>query len=44
MCAQVKHVSPIKGAQPGQVKVREVAQIFRVSLDPDLEKRLLVND
>jgi hypothetical protein len=44
MCAEVKHVSPIKGAPPGQVTVREVMQTFRVWLDPELEKRLLIND
>jgi predicted ribosome quality control (RQC) complex YloA/Tae2 family protein len=40
MCAQVKHVSPIKGKNPGQVKVREVLETLRVSLDAELENRL----
>ncbi|MFP4034791.1 MAG: NFACT RNA binding domain-containing protein [Desulfovermiculus sp.] len=40
MCAHVKHVSPIKGKKPGQVKVREVLETLRVSLDPGLEERL----
>lgn len=44
MCAEVKHVSPIKGASPGQVTVREIMQTFRVGLDPELEKRLLLTD
>lgn len=40
MCAHVKHVSPIKGKNHGQVKVREVLETLRVSLDPGLEDRL----
>lgn len=40
MCAHVKHVSPIKGKNPGQVKVREVLETLRVALDAGLEDRL----
>jgi predicted ribosome quality control (RQC) complex YloA/Tae2 family protein len=40
MCAEVKHVTPIKGAGPGQVTVREVLQTYRIKLDPELENRL----
>lgn len=40
MCAYVKHVNPIKGKKPGQVKVREVLETLRVPLDPGLEDRL----
>ncbi|WP_027370182.1 NFACT RNA binding domain-containing protein [Desulfovermiculus halophilus] len=40
MCAEVKHVTPVKGAGPGQVTVREVLQTYRIKLDPELEKRL----
>lgn len=40
MCAQVKHVIPVKGGHPGQVKVRKVEETLWVALDPDLEERL----
>lgn len=42
MCALVKHVIPVKGGHPGQVKVREVEETLRVALDPDLEQSLQV--
>ncbi len=40
ICALAKHVSPIKGGRPGQVKVREISETMLVTLDPALEERL----
>jgi predicted ribosome quality control (RQC) complex YloA/Tae2 family protein len=40
ICALAKHVSPIKGGRPGQVKVREILETMLVTLDPALEERL----
>ncbi|MDZ7759990.1 MAG: NFACT RNA binding domain-containing protein [Desulfovermiculus sp.] len=42
ICALAKHVSPIKGGRPGQVKVREILESIQVPLDTDLEERLKV--
>ncbi len=40
MCALVKHVRPVKGGAPGQVRVDEVLMRFDVALDDELESRL----
>ena len=42
ICAQVKHVSPIKGGSPGQVKVSQVMESLQVPLEADLEDRLII--
>ena len=40
LMALVKHVHPIKGAAPGQVRIDRVQESLVVPLDPDLEARL----
>ena len=40
ICAQVKHVRPIKGGPPGQVRVGQIQKTLHVPLHPDLEARL----
>jgi predicted ribosome quality control (RQC) complex YloA/Tae2 family protein len=43
MCARVKDVRTIKGAEPGRVRVDRVFKSLRVRLDPDLEQRLSID-
>ena len=40
LCAQVRHVKPMRGAAPGTVRIDKVEQTFRVQTDDSVEERL----
>lgn len=40
MCAEVRHVKPMRGAAPGTVRVDKVVQTFRVDVDAGVETAL----
>ena len=40
LCAEVRHVKPLRGAAPGTVRIDKVAQTFRVDIDSSVEARL----
>ena len=40
MCAQARHVRPIKNGKPGSVRVDKVECALEVQLDPDIELRI----
>jgi hypothetical protein len=40
VCAQARHVRPVKGGKPGSVRVDKVECVLDVRLDPDIELRI----
>lgn len=44
LCAEVRHVRPLRGAAPGTVRVDKAAQTFRATVDAGLEQRLALPD
>jgi len=40
LCAQARHVRPVKGGKPGSVRVDKVECSLEVQLDPDIELRV----
>jgi hypothetical protein len=40
LCAQARHVRPVKGGKPGLVRVDKVECTLEVRLDPDIELRI----
>ena len=40
LCAQARHVRPVKGGKPGSVRVDKVECTLEVQLDPDIELRV----
>jgi len=39
LCAQARHVRPVKGGKPGSVRVDKVECALEVQLDPSIESR-----
>ena len=44
LCAEVRHVRPLRGAAPGTVRVDKAARTFRAAVDAGLERRLALPD
>ncbi len=44
LCAEVRHVRPLRGATPGTVRVDKAARTFRVAVEVGLERRLALPD
>lgn len=42
LCAEARHVKPLRGAAPGTVRVDKVGQTFRVDIDASLEDMLVL--
>jgi hypothetical protein len=40
LCAQARHVRPVKGGKPGSVRVDKVECALELQLDPDIELRV----
>jgi predicted ribosome quality control (RQC) complex YloA/Tae2 family protein len=40
MCAQARHVRPVRGGKPGSVRVDKVECTLDLQLDPDIETRI----
>ena len=40
MCAQARHVRPVKGGTPGSVRVDKVECLLELQIDPDIELRV----
>jgi predicted ribosome quality control (RQC) complex YloA/Tae2 family protein len=40
MCAQARHVRPVRGGKPGSVRVDKVECSLELHLDPDIELRI----